>query len=153
MLYPSRDELVYPDESISDGLRIEYAPQWDDDFFIVEDPETTLEYPSEWSSSDVGASATSQGYDWEDVAVAWEDWSDPFYVMTEAAPSNSVHLNLPRRLSMAVVDYLKAMKAEGQSNFKEKEYFMKQFFYKLADHESNKRKSYGSFPMSPYAVR
>jgi hypothetical protein len=56
-------------------------------------------------------------------------------------------------LSLAVVDYVKAMVSEQRGEIDKKEYFMKEFYGKLADNESNKRVISMMFPMSPYAVR
>jgi len=56
-------------------------------------------------------------------------------------------------LSLAVVDYLKATLSEQQGNLEVKEYYMKQFWKKVGDNESNKRKISMTFPSSPYAIR
>jgi len=56
-------------------------------------------------------------------------------------------------LSLAVVDYIKSMLHERDDDIQKKEYFRKEFFSKLADSESNKRRELMTFPVSPYAVR
>ena len=56
-------------------------------------------------------------------------------------------------LSLAVVDYIKAMKADRNGEIDKKEYYMKEFYSKLGDNESNIRKISMSFPSSPFAVR
>ena len=43
--------------------------------------------------------------------------------------------------------------AERQGDVAAKEYFMKQFFNKLADNESNKNNVFVAIPTQPYAVR
>ena len=42
---------------------------------------------------------------------------------------------------------------EQRGDIEAKEYYMKEFFNKVGDNESNKRKVSMSFPSSPYAVR
>tara|TARA_R100000656_G_scaffold36081_1_gene30856 strand:- start:136 stop:594 length:459 start_codon:yes stop_codon:yes gene_type:complete len=69
------------------------------------------------------------------------------------SPTESSHVNLNRVLSLAVVEYLKAQMAERQGDVAAKEYFMKQFFNKLADNESNKNNVFVAIPTQPYAVR
>ena len=56
-------------------------------------------------------------------------------------------------LSLALVDYLKAMEADKRGDIERKEYYMKEFYGKLSDNESNKRKISMSFPIGPFAVR
>ena len=56
-------------------------------------------------------------------------------------------------LSLAVVDYLKAQMAERSGDIQIKEYFMREFFNKLADNESNKNKAFVAQAVSPYAVK
>lgn len=111
------DDFMYPDEAITDGLRIEYTALTKP--FVAEDPETTAD------SS-----------------------------LTEVtSPTEQSHINLNRVLSLAVVEYLKAQMAERQGDVKAKEYFMNQFYNKLADNESNKNNVFVSIPAQPYAVR
>jgi len=45
------------------------------------------------------------------------------------------------------------MRADGSGDLDRKEYYMKEFWKKVGDNESNKRIISMSFPMSPYAVR
>ena len=62
------------------------------------------------------------------------------------------HVNASRLLCLAIIDYLKAMTADMSGSLEIKEYYMKQFFKKLADNESNKRKiNFSSPPSQPYA--
>jgi hypothetical protein len=56
-------------------------------------------------------------------------------------------------LSLAVVDYLKSQKAEMQGDLEKKEYFIKQFWKKVGDNESNKTKTSISYTSSAYAVK
>ena len=104
------NEVIYPDESITNVLRVEYTA------FIK--PFVTLD-PNSLATDD---SETT--------------WTNP--TLTEAtSPSETSHLNLNKMLSLAVVDYVRAMIAEREGNIKVKEYFMRQFYKKLSDNESN----------------
>ena len=73
--------------------------------------------------------------------------------VTSGSEDETSHINLNKMLSLAVVDYLKAMIAEQAGQMDLKEYFMKEFYGKLGDNESNKRKISMSFPAGVYAVR
>ena len=109
------DEIIYPDESITNGLRIEFTKIVEP--FVVEDPETT-------------SSLTE-----------------------DTSPSESSHLNLNRVLSLAVVCYVKAQLAERMGNMQLKEYYMKEFYKKVADNESNKNKVFMASPIKTFAVK
>jgi len=79
---------------------------------------------------------------------------DSNYSLTEAtSPTETSHLNMNRMLSLAVVDYVKAQTSERDGNIQAKEYFMREFFNKLADNESNKNKAFIAQAVSPYAVK
>ena len=69
------------------------------------------------------------------------------------APTEVSHLNLNRMLSLACVDYVKGMLAERANDINKKEYFMKEFFSKLADSESNKRRNIVVQAVNPFALR
>ena len=71
----------------------------------------------------------------------------------DATPDEASHLNLTRMLSLAAVDYVKAMLSDIGGELEKKEYYMKEFWKKVADNESNKRRRSMTFPMNPYAVR
>jgi hypothetical protein len=73
--------------------------------------------------------------------------------VTTSSADESSHVNLNRMLSLACVDYLKAMLADREGDIERKEYYMKEFWGKVGDNESNKRKISMSFPSSPYALR
>ena len=111
------DEIIYPDEAITNGLRIEYTSI--EKPFVDEDPETTA-----------NASLTEQ-----------------------TSPSEATHVNLNRMLSMAVVCYVKAQIAEKMGNIDVKEYYMREFWKKVGDNESNKRKISMSYPIPQFSVR
>ena len=73
--------------------------------------------------------------------------------MSEVTANEAAHVNLSRMLSLAVVDYVKAMLSESQGDIEKKEYYMRDFWKKVGDNESNKRKISMSFPISPYGIR
>jgi hypothetical protein len=70
-----------------------------------------------------------------------------------ASPDETSHINLNRMLSLALVDYLKAMEADKIRDIQRKEYYMKEFYGKLGDNESNKRNISITFPIQPFAIR
>ncbi len=59
-----------------------------------------------------------------------------------SSPTELSHLNLNRILSLAIVDYLRAMMAEREGNLEQKEYYMRHFYKKVSKNESNKNKIY-----------
>jgi len=109
------DDIIYPDENITNGLRIEFTKIIEP--FVVEDPEAT-------------SSLTE-----------------------DTSPSESSHLNLNRVLSLAVVCYVKAQLAERTGNMQLKEYYMREFYKKIADNESNKNKVFMASPIKTFAVK
>ena len=111
------DSIIYPDEAITLGLRIEYTAIVDP--FVAEDPETT--------------SISS--------------------LTTVSSPIESTHINLNRMLSLAVVDYVRAMMAERQGDIQAKEYYLREFHKKVADNESNRNKMYIANTIKTYAVK
>ena len=113
------NEFIYPDETISDGLRIEYTSLLKP--FVDVDP---------------------------NVLVAGENPT----LVEEESPTESSHLNLNRMLSLSVIEYVKAQLAERAGNLDAKEYFMRQFYNKLSDNNSNKSKVYISSAVSPFAL-
>ena len=81
------------------------------------------------------------------------DTNDNPTLTNQASPDEADHVNLSRMLSLAVVDYIKAMLADLGGEIEKKEYYMREFWKKAGDNESNKRKISMSFPSNPYAVR
>ena len=71
----------------------------------------------------------------------------------QTSPDEADHVNLSRMLSLAVVDYVKAMLADLGGEIEKKEYYMREFWKKLGDDQSNKRKISISFPIGAFAVR
>jgi hypothetical protein len=111
------DDIIYPDEAITNGLRIEYTAI--EKPFVDEDPETTA-----------NSSLTEQ-----------------------TSPKESTHINLNRMLSLAAVDYVRAMNAERKNDIQGKEYYMREFWRKVADNESNKNKMYIVNTIKTFAVK
>ena len=113
-------QLIYPDESITAGLRFEGTAFIEP--FVIEDP------------NELDSSANPD-------------------LTNQASPDEADHVNLSRMLSLAVVDYVKAMVSDLKGDVERKEYYMREFWKKVADNESNKRIISVSFPTSPFAVR
>ena len=192
-------ELMYPNENIEDGLRVEYTSL--NEPFVAEALETTTAYGSGinisfansgpristaianfWDTTSgfvVGDKIRVQGSTSNDgdytidsfgglsnvnMVVSGSTVTDeaageritvtqiPKEVVSESVSETS-HPNVNQGLCLAVVDYVKAMKAEAEGDLTTKEYYIKEFYSKLGDNEGNKRKISMSFPSAPYAVR
>ena len=74
-------------------------------------------------------------------------------LVDQTSPDEADHVNLTRMLSLAVVDYIKGQLADTKGEIQTKEYYMREFWKKVGDNESNKRKISMSYPASPYGVR
>ena len=192
--------FIYPDEDITNGLRIEYTSL--DTPFISEALEdmqvfasgtnisfalsgtriTTDNTNNFWDTTSgfavgdkirvIGSASNDADYTIDsfggsgnsNMVVSGSTLTDenagesvtiyqiPKKVTTSSADETS-HMNLNRMLSLACVDYLKAMLADREGDIDRKEYYMKEFWGKVGDNESNKRKISMSFPSSPYAIR
>ena len=193
-------ELMYPNEDIADGLRIEYTAL--DEPFVSESLETTT---ATASGTDISFALSGTRITTDNTNNFWDTTSgfvagdkirvqgsasnDADYTIdsfsgsgnsnmvvsgstltdentgervtitqipkavTSGSEDETSHINLNKMLSLAVVDYLKAMIAEQAGQMDLKEYYMKEFYGKLGDNESNKRKISMSFPAGVYAVR
>jgi hypothetical protein len=188
-------ELMYPNEDIADGLRIEYTAL--NEPFLSEALETTTAYASaitiSFGDGDGGSSRDTINYSSglgdfasnDKVRVQGSTSNDGDYTIVNAAstsvlevaagsftaeaagqrvtvtqipvedtsPDETSHPNLNRMLSLACVDYLKAMIADKRGDIQVKEYYMREFWKKVGDNESNKRKISMTYPANPYAVR
>jgi len=190
-------ELMYPNEDIADGLRIEYTAL--NEPYISEALETTTGYASGTgisfgdgtaviSDSDSGFAATGKSFAQGDkIRIQGSASNDGDYTLSssgtvnastltvtgdtftletaserititqisleDSSPSETSHPNLNRMLSLACVDYLKAMIADKRGDIQVKEYYMREFWKKVGDNESNKRKVSMTYPVSPYAIR
>ena len=69
------------------------------------------------------------------------------------SPEETSHVNLNRMLSLACVCFVQAQNAAKDGNIQMKEYYMREFYKKLADNESNKRKISIAFPSPVSSVR
>jgi len=81
------------------------------------------------------------------------DGNDNPTLTNQTSPDEADHVNLSRMLSLAVVDYVKAMLADLGGEIEKKEYYMREFWKKVGDDQSNKRKISISFPIGNFAVR
>ena len=81
------------------------------------------------------------------------DGNDNPTLTSQTSPDEADHVNLSRMLSLAVVDYVKAMLADLGGEIEKKEYYMREFWKKVGDDQSNKRKISISFPIGAFAVR
>ena len=192
--------FIYPDEDITNGLRIEYTSL--DTPFISEALEdmqvfasgtnisfalsgtriTTDNTNNFWDTTSgfavgdkirvIGSASNDADYTIDsfggsgnsNMVVSGSTLTDenagesvtiyqiPKKVTTSSADETS-HMNLNRMLSLACVDYLKAMIADREGDIERKEYYMREFWGKVGDNESNKRTISMSFPSSPYAIR
>ena len=181
--------FIYPDEDITDGLRIEYTSLATP--FISEALEDMQIFADgsdiSFSGNRISGVGTDDGFasgdkiriigsksndgDYTTTAAGSTTLDDstttfttetagesitvyqiPKAVTTSSADETS-HMNLNRMLSLACVDYLKAMLADRDGDIERKEYYMREFWGKVGDNESNKRKISMSLPASPYAMR
>ena len=194
-------ELMYPNEDIADGLRVEYTAL--NEPFVAEALETTAGVYSDdgiaFTASTrlialgVGHTWLSAGFaDGDKIRIQGSTSNDGEYTIDDgvgtsiasgatsvdlissdsltdesagelititqipkedATPDSTSHINLNKMLSLAVVDYLKAMTFEMAGDIERKEYYMKEFYGKLGDNESNKRNISVTFPSGPFAIR
>ena len=194
ILQSYHNELMYPDEDIANGLRIEYTAL--NEPFVAESLETTNSKASGINISFVGndiVTTTSNFWDTtsgfavgDKIKVQGSASNDGDYTITAFAgtdnkllrtattftgedagqritvtqipkevtsPDSTSSINVNKMLCLAVVDYVKAMIHEERGEIDKKEYYIKEFYSKLADNESNKRIVSSAFPISPFAVR
>ena len=181
-------ELMYPNEDIEDGLRVEYTAL--NEPFVAQALEVTNEVSNgidiSFSTTTITGAGTDDGFaDLDRIRIQGSASNDGDYTsiagggtntlvfaastftaetageritVTQipkeiASPDADSHINLNKMLSLAVVDYLKAMIADKSGDIQRKEYYMKEFFGKLGDNESNKRNISVTFPSGPFAVR
>ena len=188
-------QLVYPDEDITDGIRIEYTSL--DEPFIAEALETTTARASgtNFSFNDDGDSASTFN-DLYDTADGFADFAsgdkirvigsasnDGDYTLTSVAgspryiqvgtgnftdeiagqsitiyqipkevtsPDETSHVNLNRMLCLAIVCYVMAHVTDDP---KRRDDYMKLFWRKVGDNESNKKLVSQIMTTNPYAIR
>ena len=184
---PYGNYLVYPDEDITDGLRIEYTHLGEP--FASESIEDTNVKASgtdiSFSTTVLTGAGTNDGFAIGDrVRIIGSASNDGDYTSTneddntltfpsatftteaagesitvyqiskeDSSPSESSHVNLNRMLSLACVDYVKAMLSDLKGEIEKKEYYMKEFWKKVGDNDSNKRKTAMLYPSGSYSVR
>ena len=195
ILQSYHNELMYPDENIENGLRVEYTAL--NEPFVAEAFEDTsskvsgtgisftLGSPSFISDSNsgfnfeagdririVGSSSNDQDgqvassgtisasrIDIGEGTITSETAGQRITItqipkeVASADVDSTSSINLNKMLCLAVVDYVKAMIHEERGEIDKKEYYIKEFYSKLADNESNKRIISSAFPVSPFAVR
>ena len=187
--------FIYPDEDITDGLRMEYTSlatpfiaEGLEDMQVFADgtgisfdpgPAATISDTNDgfgdFAQGDkirvIGSTSNDGDYTLSSSGTVDEDtltitgtfttetagqsitiYQIPKAVTTSSADESS-HMNLNRMLSLACLDYLKAMLSDREGDIERKEYYMKEFWGKVGDNESNKRKISMSFPSSPYALK
>ena len=113
-------QLIYPDESITSGLRFEGTAFVEP--FVNNDPNEL-------------------------------NGNDEPTLTNQTSPDEADHVNLTRMLSLAVVDYLKAMVSDSSGDIQKKEYYMREFWKKVGDDQSNKRRIFVNYPITPFAVK
>ena len=189
------NQLVYPNEDITNGLRIEYTAL--NEPFVAEALETTtakisgttIAFVDGGGGSDTitdsGNGFVTAGFEATDkIRIIGSASNDGDYQLTgavagtltmatalltaetasesvtiyqipkeDSSPSETSHINLNRMLSLACVDYIKAMLSDSQGDIQKKEYYMREFWKKVGDNDSNKRKIAMLFPNGHYSVR
>ena len=181
------NQLIYPNEDITDGLRVEYTSL--DEPFIAEALESIQIFGDgtdiSFSGNRITGVGTSDGFASGDrIRVIGSASNDGDYTTTgagsstlddsttsfttetagesitvyqvpkeDSSPDETSHINLNKMLSLACVDYVKAMISDVEGDIEKKEYYMREFWKKIGDNDSNRRKIVMSFPMGSYAVR
>lgn len=195
-------QLIYPDEDITNGLRIEYTSFDESEIFISEALESTT---AKASGTDISFALSGTRITTSDTNNFWDTTSgfavgdkirvigsasnDADYTIdsfggsgnsnmvvsgstltdenvgesitiyqipksvSDANVDESSHVNLNNMLTLAVIDYLKAQLKDSQGDIELKEYYMREFWKKIGDNESNKRNISVSFPASPFALK
>jgi hypothetical protein len=123
--------------ALGDRIRIIGSASNDGDYTSTNEDNNTLTFPSAtFTAETAGESITVYQIPDEDTT-----------------PDETNHVNLNRMLSLAVVDFIKSQLADIQGDIQKKEYYMREFWKKVGDNESNKRKISVTFPISPFAVK
>jgi hypothetical protein len=188
-------QLIYPDEDITNGLRVEYTgliepfvdEAWESLTSTISG--TGLAFVDGGGSSDTitdtGSGFVTAGFASGDkIRIIGSASNDGDYLLTGAiaatltvatgsftaetasqsitiyqvpdedtTPDETNHVNLNRMLSLAVVDYIKAQLSDSKGELERKEYYMREFWKKIGDNESNKRKISITFPSGPFSLR
>jgi len=122
--------------ALGDRIRIRGSASNDGDYTSTNEDDDTLTFPS------ATFTVESAG---ESITV--------YQIPKEVtSPDETSHVNLNRTLTLAVVDYVKAMKADMVGEVELKEYYMKEFYRKIGDSQSNKYKVAIALAQKPFAV-
>ena len=181
------NQLIYPNEDITDGLRVEYTAFYEP--FVAEALEDTSVRASgtdiSFSTTVLTGAGTNDGFALGDrIRIIGSASNDGDYTSTneddntltfpsstftaetagesitvyqmhkeDSSPGETSHVNLNRMLSLACVDYIKAMISDMAGEVQKKEYYMREFWKKVGDNDSNKRKIAMLYPSGVYSVR
>jgi hypothetical protein len=181
------NQLIYPNEDITDGLRLEYTSI--DEPFVAEALEDIQVFADgtdiSFSTTVLTGAGTDDGFAIGDrVRIIGSASNDGDYTSTneddntltfpsstftaetagesitvyqipkeDSSPGETSHVNLNRMLSLACVDYIKAMISDMAGEVQKKEYYMREFWKKVGDNDSNKRKIAMLYPSGVYSVR
>jgi hypothetical protein len=181
------NQLIYPNEDITDGLRLEYTSL--DEPFVAEALEDIQVFADgtdiSFSTTVLTGAGTNDGFAIGDrVRIIGSASNDGDYTSTneddntltfpsstftaetagesitvyqipkeDSSPGETSHVNLNRMLSLACVDYIKAMISDMAGEVQKKEYYMREFWKKVGDNDSNKRKIAMLYPSGTYSVR
>ena len=181
------NQLIYPNEDITDGLRLEYTSI--DEPFVAEALEDIQVFADgtdiSFSTTVLTGAGTNDGFAIGDrVRIIGSASNDGDYTSTneddntltfpsstftaetagesitvyqipkeDSSPGETSHVNLNRMLSLACVDYIKAMISDMAGEVQKKEYYMREFWKKVGDNDSNKRKIAMLYPSGTYSVR
>ena len=122
--------------ALGDRIRIRGSASNDGDYTSTNEDDDTLTFPS------ATFTVESAG---ESITI--------YQIPKEVtSPDETSHVNLNRTLTLAVVDYVKAMKADLVGEVELKEYYMKEFYRKIGDSQSNKYKVAIALAQKPFAV-
>jgi hypothetical protein len=78
--------------------------------------------------------------------------ANPDLTDDSTSPDEDSHVNMNRMFSLAIVDYIKAMNADSKGDLQRKEYYMREFWKKSSDAQSNKFGVFMTSPSSIYSV-
>ena len=123
--------------AIGDRVRIIGSASNDGDYTSTNEDDNTLTFPSATFTTEAAGESITV------YQISKED----------SSPSETSHVNLNRMLSLACVDYIRAMVSDAAGEIQKKEYYMREFWKKVGDNDSNKRKIAMTFPSGTYAVR
>ena len=191
------DDIIYPDEDITNGLRFEgtayikpfvaeaiedsdkVASGTDISFALSGTRITTDDNNNFWDTTSgfavgdkirvVGSASNDADYTIDsfsgsgnsNMVVSGSTLTDEntgekvniYQIPKEVtSPDETSHVNLSRTLSLAVIDYVKAQKADMIGEVDQKEYYMREFYRKIGDSQSNKYRVAVALAQKPFAI-